>query len=177
MPVPSDRREPLSPPKFRLRTLLLIVGLLCVLLAIITSLDAYGMFAAIMLVLSVTAHFVGAAIGHRLRDHGSQPVDEKTPTFEERYRAVQPAEFAPATRLSRRRGPGKLIVSMTIAWAVIGAAGGAALLYFLNGEQSNVVNLSSGAAAFAVLGAIWGFALASFLQEMLSALFEAHRVK
>src|SRR4051812_40695997 len=102
MPAPDDRRLPLSPPKFRLRTLLLIVSLLCILLAIITSLDAYGMFAAIMLVLSIIAHFVGAAIGHQLRDHGSQPAED-APKVEERYRAVQPAEFAPTTRLSRRR--------------------------------------------------------------------------
>jgi hypothetical protein len=66
---------------------------------------------------------------------------------------------------------------MSLTWAVLGAVGGAILLVVVNGERSSVVNIASGAAAFGVLGAIWGFALASFLQELLGALWEAHRVK
>lgn len=174
--TPNDQRPPLEPPRFRLRTLLLAIGGLCVLLTILSSLSPYGMFAGVMLVLLVIAHVVGAAIGHRLRDHGDQ-VPASAADSSERYRPVDAAEFAPATRLGGKRRPGRLVMGMTIAWAILGAAGGAVLLVVLNGERSNLVNISSGALAFAVIGAIWGFALASFLQEMLSALSEAHRMK
>jgi hypothetical protein len=174
-PAADDRRPALQPPRFRLRTLLAIVGGCCILLAILPSLNFYAMFATIMFVLSVIAHFMGAMIGHRLRDHGSQVATGQS--IRERYPHVDVAQFPPATRLSRRRGPGRLIVIMTIAWSLVGAVGGAALLMVLNGERASVVNVTSGALAFAVLGAIWGFALAAFLQEMLSALWEAHKVK
>lgn len=174
--TPNDPRPPLEPPRFRLRTLLLAMGGVCVLLAILSSLSPYGMFAGVMLVLLVIAHVVGAALGHRLRDHGDR-VPASAADSSERYRPVAAAEFAPPTRLGGKRRPGRLVVAMTIAWAILGAGGGAALLVVLNGERSNLMNVSSGALAFAVLGAIWGFALASFLQEMLSALSEAHRVK
>ena len=71
-PIPDDRRLPLEPPQFRLRTLLLVIAGLCLLLAVLISLNPYGMFAAIMLVLIVLAHVAGATIGHRLRDHGDR---------------------------------------------------------------------------------------------------------
>ncbi len=175
---PDDRRPALEPPRFRLRTLLALVAVCCLLLAIITSLNPYGMFAAIMLVLTVLAHILGATLGHKLRDYGSRPPqgEEQRPAAE-RYRHVEPAEFAPTTRLSGRRGPGRLILIMSITWAVLGAAGGAILLVVVNGERSSIVNIASGAAAFGVLGAIWGFALASFLQELLGALWEAHKLR
>lgn len=175
---PDDRRPALQPPRFRLRTLLVVLTLCCVLLAILPTLNPYGMFAVIMFVLTVLAHICGAKIGHQLREHGSRPLSgDSTTTKGDRYRVVQPAEFAPTTRLSHRRRPGRLILVMSIAWAVLGGIGGAALLLVVNGERASVLNVSTGAAAFAVLGAIWGFALASFLQEVLGALWEAHRLK
>jgi hypothetical protein len=176
MAPPDDFRQPLSPPRFRLRTLLIAVGLLCVLLAVITTLNPYGVFAAIMLVLTVIAHFVGAAIGHRLRDLGSQPLSTTAPA-EERFRPVETSQFAPRGRLGQHRGPGRLVLWLTVIWAVLGGGAGAALLIVVNGERANVTNVASGAAAFAVLGAIWGFALASFLKETLIAWWEAQRTK
>jgi hypothetical protein len=149
---------------------------LCVLLAILTSLDAYGMFAAILFVLAVVGHVVGARMGHLLRDSGQQ-VTRRSPDAAERFRSVQPQEFAPTTTLSQRRKPGRLILVLTITWAVLGALGGALLMLVLNGREANVLNVVSGAVAFSVLGAIWGFALAAFMQEMLSALVQALRSK
>ena len=178
LPASNQPRSTLQPPRFRLRTLLVVVALCCLLLVVLNALDPYGKFATIMLVLTVAAHFIGANLGHRLRDLGSQPShSEPAKSAAERYPRVEPQQFAPTTRLSHRRGPGRLIVIMTVSWALIGAGGGAALLYLVNGERSNLFNVASGAAAFAVLGAIWGFALASFLQEILIAIFEAQKVK
>lgn len=179
MPTASEQPRPvLQPPRFRLRTLLVLVAACCLLLVVLNALDPYGKFATIMLVLTITAHFVGASLGHRLRDVGSRPAAGAKPlSMAERYPRVAPQQFAPATRLSHRRGPGRLIVVMTVSWALVGAVGGATLLYLVNGERSSLLNVASGAAAFAVLGAIWGFALASFLQEILTAIFEAHKVK
>ena len=176
IPPHDDHRQPLSPPRFRLRTLMWGVAGLCVLLAILTSLDAYGMFAAVLFVLAVVAHVVGARMGHLLRDSGQQ-VTRNSPGAAERFRSVQPQEFAPATTLSQRRRPGRLILILTITWTALGALGGTLLMLVLNGRDANVLNVVSGAAAFSVLGAIWGFALAAFMQEMLSALVQALRSK
>lgn len=178
MPPLSDQPRPvLEPPRFRLRTLLVVVAICCALLAFITTLDPYGMFAAIMLVLTVVAHVVGASLGHRLREAGSRPAAGENTAASERFRPVEPQQFAPATRLSHRRRPGRLILAMTITLAILGAIGGAALLVLLNGERATLVNVGFGAAAFSVLGAMGGFALAAFAQEVLAALFEAQKLK
>lgn len=179
MPPPSDHPRPgLQPPRFRLKTLLAVIAICCILIAVIGSLSPYGIFAAVMFVLTVLAHFLGATIGHRLRDLGSLPAPGENPLpVAQRYRAVEPKEFAPTTRLSTRRRPGRFIVAMTVGWAILGGAGGAATLFIVNGERSNLINVSSGALAFAVLGGIWGFALGSFVQELFTAIFEAHKLK
>jgi hypothetical protein len=148
----------------------------CVLLAVLTSLDAYGVFAAILFVLAVGAHLIGARLGHLLRDHGNR-LDPNSSEFAERYRSVEPKEFAPTTKLSEHRRPGLLILILTVTWTILGAIGGAGLMVFVNGRAANVTNVSTGAAAFAVLGAIWGFALAAFMQEFVVAIAQAMRGK
>jgi hypothetical protein len=171
---PTDRRAALEPPQFRLRTLLLLVALLCALLAFTTSLDAYGVFAAVMSVLIVAAHLIGATLGHRLRANGDKPVPPPTDA-EERFRAVAEHEFAPATKLSQRRRPGWIIAILTAIGLLLGAGGGAVLLVIVNGARANLVNVGSGASAFAVLGGMGGFLLAAFGQEIIGALWEAQR--
>ncbi len=175
-PPHDDHRPPLSPPRFRLATLMWGVAGACVLVAVLTSLSAYGVFAAILFVLAVGAHIIGARLGHILRDHGSRR-ERNSPGLAERYRSVDPTEFAPATKLGQRRRLGRLILILTVTWTVLGAAGGAVLMLVVNGRDANVANVASGAAAFAVLGAIWGFALAAFMQEFVGAIAQALRGK
>lgn len=174
-PVPDDRRPALQPPRYALRTLLWLIALASVLLAVVTSFsNAYAIFAFVLAVLAIMAHILGAAIGHRLRDNGDRPIPPPQDK-DAAYRAVEQHEFAPRTTLSQHRSPGPLILILTLVGTALGAAAGAALLIFLNGERATVANTSYGAAAFAVLGAIWGFASASFLLELLGACSQANR--
>lgn len=172
-PPDNDHRPPLEPPRFRLSTLMLAVAVACMFLALLTSLTAYGTLAAILLTLSILGHMLGATLGHQLRANGSRTADNQPPYI----RPVASSEFAPVSRLSRRNAPGRLILIMTITWALLGMAGGATFLAIFNGEQASVTNVAAGASAFGVLGAIWGFALASFVKELLIAWLEAQRVK
>lgn len=171
--VPDDRRPALEPPQFRLRTLLWLLALACVLLAILTSLDAYGIFAIVMLTLSIVAHLLGAAIGHRLRDNGDHPLPPRDHAGP--YPAVAPHEFAPTTKLSQRRRQNRLVVGLTIAWTLIGGVAGGVGIYLAIGQRANITNVTAGALAFAVLGAIWGFALSAFVNELWGAWREAQK--
>ncbi len=171
---PIDRRPPLDPPRFRLRTLMWLVALACVLVAIMTSLSAYGVFAAVLTVLAIAGHLIGAALGHRLRDHGDRPLPTRTTTIDPR-RPVGAHEFAPATKLSQYRGPGKWVLGNTVVWCVLGAIMGGVLMAILCGEKTTLANVSAGAIAFSVLGALWGFALGAFVQELASAWWDAQK--
>ena len=83
---PDDRRPGLSPPRFRLRTLLWLVTVACVLLTLLLSLDTYGVLFTILLVMAIAAHWMGAALGHRLRDNGDHPIPPRAK--DQAYRVV-----------------------------------------------------------------------------------------
>ncbi|HTN77526.1 MAG TPA: hypothetical protein VL096_19845, partial [Pirellulaceae bacterium] len=168
---PDDQRPGLPPPKFGMRFMFWMIGILCALLAIMTTLDAYGIFATILLALAIAAHVIATAIGHKLRDAPTNPSGANS----ERGPLTSPIPFAPTTQLSQRRGPGKFIIISTIVWSVMGGGGGAVLLVYLNGERANITNVTAGAFAFAALGAMAGFALAAFLQELFGAWWQAKR--
>ena len=153
-----------------------LTAVLCVLLAIIASLDAYGIFATVLFALAVAAHLIGAALGHQLRAHGDQPLPARTTALDAR-RPVSADEFAPTTQLSRHQGPGRWVIWHTAVWCLLGAIAGGVLMLILCGDKANVTNISAGAIAFAVLGAIWGFALGAFLKETIGAWLEAHKTK
>ena len=153
-----------------------LIALFGLLLAVTSSLDAYGIFATVLTVLAVAAHLIGAAIGHRLRDNGDRPLPPKSAS-DAGYLPLSANEFAPATSLSERRGPSKWVVWNAIVWCLLGAIAGGILLGILCGEKANVTNIGAGAIAFAVLGAIWGFALGAFFQETIGAWWQAQKTK
>jgi hypothetical protein len=171
---PDDRRPGLRPPQFRLRTLLAAIAVLCALLSLLTSLSAYGAFAAILFVLAVLAHLAGATLGHQLRDNGGHPQPAGQNKREPRW-LVQEADFAPATKLSQRRRPGILILVLTVLGTAAGGTGGAIALLLLYRDRATAWSVGSGSCAFAVLGGIGAFVVASFALEVLSAMWEAQR--
>lgn len=147
------------------------------LFAIIHYFGAYGAAIAILFALCIVAHVAGNALGTKLREHGDTPLGEdRVPTFRAAVRAKPTAgDFAPLPRLHGRHSLGRHILVIT----AIGGFAGGTLGYFgiewLAGEHVGWKVLAVGCSACVVLGAIWTFAAASFLQVTLGELFQFRR--
>lgn len=174
---PTDDRPALQPPRFRLRTLLWGVGLLCVFFAVSSTLGGYALFALVLLVLSILAHVAGNALGMRLRANGSSRLplgEEEQRRRSAGYAPPQRGEVAPATWLGQRYSLGKPILLLTALGVIGGAAGGWVLLNHMYG-QATLINLSAGTFACGVLGGIWSFLGVGFLQVLVAAVWQASR--
>lgn len=174
---PDDRRPVLQPPRFGLFSLLVAIAVISGLLAIVHYFGAYGACIAILFALCVVAHVMGNAMGTRLRDLGDTPVGADGSPAPRPVHLEKPSasDFAPLTRLRERQSLGKRIVVITTAGALAGGLlGYAGVCWFADGRTAWHV-FAFGTVACAVLGGIWTFAAASFLQVMFGELLHAHR--
>ena len=99
--------------------------------------------ALVLLALAVIGHVAGNALGTRLRQNGSRPVDEEgldLPSAKPWPRALSPDEFAPATQLSRRSSLGRPIFVATVLGTIAGGIGGGLWPAFAarNGPEKNL---------------------------------------
>jgi hypothetical protein len=166
-PAADDPDATLKPPQFTLRTLLLVVTALAGLLAVMTAVGSLWSMAILLVVVLVSAHVIGNALGTKLRDRATR-------------RAAPPAGSAPArtppVSPKRLTEPARLHW-VTLVTTVCGAAaggyfGGSALAASYPGATTAAVVL--GVVSSAVLGGFAGFATSSFLSVMRQALSEAH---
>ena len=168
---PHDRRSGSSPPQFRLRTLMLFVAAICVSLALMRVIGAYGSAVLILVLLSIFAHVAGNALGTKLRDQRKQRSSHEAGDA----RPLTESDFAPTTRLSRGDSLGITIVVVVCVGAVGGASIGAYLLYQTLGDKATVANMSLGITAFAIIGGFAGFLTSTFLKVLIGANIEAWR--
>ena len=151
-----------------------------VIFALIGYLGSYSTLLIILFVLAVVAHVAGNVLGTQLRNNGDTPLgaDGYKTGRRIRVRKATPADFAPVTRLGDHSSLGRPIVIVTCAGTVLGAVAGGAGLFLLVHEELSVSTIGSitlGMLAAGVLGAIWTFLAASFLQVACSALRQATR--
>jgi hypothetical protein len=175
--LPEDRRPVLQPPRFGLLSLLLAIAGLSGLFAIVHYFGAYGAAIAILFVLCVAAHVVGNALGTKLREFGDTPLEvDGTPARRAPFsRPPTPAEFAPLTRLRQRYSLGKRIVVITVGGAVAGGLLGFFTVLWLADQTTAWHVFGLGVLACAVLGGIWTFAAASFVQVTWNEFLDARR--
>lgn len=136
----------------------------------------YGAAIAVLVILCIGAHVAGNAIGTRLRDGdatGTPDGARQAALARVARRPVAPAEFAPTTRLRGRYSLGRPIVVITALGSLFSGIAGGLGLFWLTGARSPWTVIALGAAASAVLGAIWTFAAASFIQVTAGAWFHA----
>jgi len=148
--------------------------LLGVLFALVNVVHPLVLAGLILLALLIAAHIAGNALGTRLREIGSRPVDEKGRDLPPQNfrREIAQDEFAPPTKLSLRLPLGLPVLIVTALGTVVGALGGG-LWGTLAGGASPWFPIAIGAIAFAVLGGLGSFALFSFSQVMLGAYWQA----
>ena len=167
----NDFRTPLPPPRFSLATMFWAIGMLAAAFAAMTYLGAYATLLFALFAAAIVAHVAGNALGTKLRDGGAKMAPSKKRAAAVRQR-VEATDFAPTTKLQDRYGLGWAAVFATLAGAVCGGLlGGIGLTLLMTEITLSAVSLA--VIASTVLGAIWAFAAASFLQVGYGAAREA----
>jgi hypothetical protein len=173
VPPSSDLRPALKPPQFSLRSLLLLVTICAVVFSLVNVLPPMAIAGLVFLIVSVFAHIAGNAIGTRLRENGSQPVDAgDTPTREVQDKGPAP-RCAPQTRLSQRQSLGWPAFAATGAGLLFGGSGGGIWTFRIGGADVAELSIIVAIVSFAVLGGFAAFLAFSFAQVGLSALRQA----
>ncbi|MFM9066697.1 MAG: hypothetical protein ACKOU6_16145 [Planctomycetota bacterium] len=184
----ADPSRQLPRPQFTLRTLFLIITLVCLLLAACQVLSPLAIGVLILVLLSVLAHVAGNAIGTQLRDGqsgsptaGAQDqlsgsrVDGGLPDSHAR-RPLAADDFARRSQLSHRQSLRWLIILPSIVvGATIGGLLGAWWLSNIPAVQLSLLKLVVGTTATTVLGGMLGFLLSAFLKTLISANQDAWR--
>lgn len=151
----------------RLSTYSWLAVVLAVACGAIGWLGLAGWMAAVVLLASVAMHVAGNAIGTRMQEatdrdlarHGGWP------------RAAMSLPIATTTHLERRSQLGKLVpVSAGIGAACGGVAGTAALLTL---TESSAAGAALGGVSSAVIGGLFGFLAASFVEILRTSIREA----
>ena len=169
---PGDARRGLTPPQYRLSTLLAFITVVAIVLALYEVIGAYGTFWLIVFLLGVLGHIAGNALGKQLRDHGSRPLDATEPTGNHPG-ASEPVQHAPRTRLSHHRSLGNIVYWGTFVGSIASAVGGCWWLLHSMQQEFTLGAALVAIVAFAVLGGIWSFLAVGFLYVIAGALRQA----
>ncbi len=168
--MPSHRARHRS--QFSMQTLLAATAILGLLFAIIRQGGWWGLLFAMLMLALVAAHVVGNALGTKLRDNVSQ---ELNPDLRRRRVRLPPVSREhPSRRLHEHTPLGRLILVISAGGALMGGIlGGLSLAAW---TRASVAGWIVGATSSAVLGAFFGFLLASFLDMSIRAWWQAsHR--
>jgi hypothetical protein len=176
--LPQGDRPGLGPPRFGLRTLLVLVTTFCLILASYTWFGAYGATWATLFALAVMAHVAGNWLGTQLRSLGDQrlpPGAEQGDGLAAIHTPLQAEHFAPPSHLNRRSPLPRFVLVAVLIGTLVGIAGGAVLVWWVNDSRATWFDISCGALAFGVLGGLGTFGVAAFLQAGWRALSQATR--
>jgi hypothetical protein len=172
------------PPRFTLRTLLVVTALVAVGLAVW---QAVGPTVALMLLtvfLAISLHVVGNALGTRLREQGTMGTadavaDDSLPAGACPRRTTGPPlaahQFAPTTRLSRRASLGWPPLMVASSAGVLGAVVGGRISQQMYPDAATWQALAVAALASGALAAMFAYWVSSWLHVFLTAWWQAHR--
>jgi hypothetical protein len=165
----------LSPPRYSLRTLLVVVTLCGCLFGVMATV---GMFYSAMLALFLSlvgAHVVGNSLGTKLRDQTTQQIDAARAARPPAPAMSLPRDLAnPPRRLTERARLHRITLVMGIGGAMLGGElGGVGLSATY--PEAPISAVALGVVSSATLGAFVGFLTSSFLSVVRQALAEAHR--
>jgi hypothetical protein len=144
--------------------LVVVVAIAC---AAIGWLGIAGWIAVAVVIASVGMHVAGNALGTTLREAADRDLARL------RHRTAVPAAVPrpKPTRLERRQSLGRLVpVSATIG-ATVGGLSGAAALTTLT--SASIAGAALGGVSSAVIGGLFGFLAASFVEIIRTSLREA----
>ena len=167
-PQPDDRQVGIGPPRFSLRTLLLIVTVAGCLFGVMSVLGTLWSMGMLMILCLIFAHVAGNSLGTTLRDQATRHAAEErrerlltNPIVAARHEAPAPSQLTKSSRLNR----------VTLVMTAGGALGGtvSADLY----PEAGIAALVLGVVSAAVLGGCVGFTVSAFVSVARAALGEA----
>jgi len=169
----DDKRNPLPPPRFSLASLFWVIAVLAALFAGMHYLGSHATLLLVLFALAIFAHVAGNALGTKLRESGNRrPVRGKRPL--RLWRNAKPSDFAPPTNLGVRAALGRPALIATVVGSLVSALfGGGVLILMMERMTLETIALAIGASA--ILGGIWTFAAASFIQVSFAAARQASR--
>lgn len=168
--MPSSPSPNLS--QFNLRTLFVGVTLFAVVFAAAAYGGRAGLLAASALAVLISAHVIGNALGTRLRDEVSPQLNPK-PSMPPPF--VRARVLAVERRLHERTPLGRLIYGISAGAALVGAVlGGLAMGFW---TSASLAGWLVGTLSSALLGAFFGFLLASFLEMAIRAWWQASQAE
>jgi len=150
----------------RLVTYSWLVVVLAVACAAIDWLGIAGWMAAAVVLASLAAHVAGNALGTRMREATDRDLARRT-----RPRAPEPVPAAGPSHLERTGGLGRLVPVSAGIGAACGAAAGTAALVTLT--SCSWAGAALGGVSSAVIGGLFGFLGASFVEILRTSLREA----
>ena len=162
---------PLPPPTFSMRTLMLGMAFIAVVLSAWRLAGPVPTLLFVLLALSIAAHVAANAIGTLLRNRADE-TDSPRDELVSRPSAATPR--LEATNLAKREGLGWPSRISILLGAILGGAGGAALLLSTDTEKATWQDTLIGSLAFAALGGMGGFVFGSFLQVIYRAFRQAN---
>ncbi len=172
---PDDHQVGIGPPRFSLRTLLLVVTVAGCLFGVMSALGTIWSMGMLIILCLVFAHVAGNSLGTTLRDQATrQAADERrerllaSPITAARPEAPVPGQLTKSSRLNR------VTSVMTAGGAIAGGAFGGTLSARLYPE-AGIAALVLGVASAAVLGGFVGFTVSAFISVARAALGEALR--
>jgi hypothetical protein len=165
----------LKPPQFGLRTLLGGIAVWAALLVVGQWLSPAVILTLALLAGSIFCHVMGNAIGTRLRQMGDLPDVGPKDDARTNHGPPQARDFAPATHLSERRSLGLTVIVAASIGLACGAVGGGLWTFVASNGQANAPSIAVGVVAFSILGGIAAFAVVSFMQVLLGAIWQAIR--
>jgi hypothetical protein len=166
----------LTPPRFSLRTMLLVVTALCCLFAVMAGVGMIWSAVLLLFLSLVVAHVLGNSLGTKLRDQTSRQIEaERASRPPVAAAAPSPSELAEAPRrLTERTSLHRVTFVMAGLGAFVGAELGGVGVAAIYPQASNSA-VALGVLSAAVLGALTGFLASSFIAVVRQALAEAHR--
>ncbi len=165
----------LQPPRFGLKALMWSITLISVFCGAFNYFGSHAAAVLSLLALAIAAHIAGNAIGTRLRADGDRATRDRPTPHTRRGAQVIASDFAPATQLRQRSPLGRPIVFATLAGTILGAVLGGIAFVRIVRQPVTIPSVALGVTAAAVLGGIWSFVAASFLQVAATAVWQATR--
>jgi hypothetical protein len=155
----------------RLTTYSWLAVVLAVACVAIGWLGLAGWMAVVVLVASIAMHVAGNALGTALRDATDRDLGGRRPVEGDRPVGGLPLPVLAPSRLERRESLGWLVpVSCGIGAVLGGSIGTMALLWL---TSSSIPGAVIGGTSSAVIGALVGFLLASFIDILRTAVRDA----
>ncbi|MEZ6119572.1 MAG: hypothetical protein R3C28_23800 [Pirellulaceae bacterium] len=162
----------LRAPRFTLRSLFVVIFLICLVTAALSRMTPSVAMVALTTLLAMGAHVFANVVGMQLKKNSQLAKRRERPVH-----AIPPSQhrFAQRTELGERNSLGKPLLVATAVGAMLGAIVATAMSWQTYSDKIGPAGLALGALSGLLLGGFWGFWTWSLLHVAFSAWWNAQQ--